>query len=167
MAPTIARLPAGNPCASRAGRLRRCVDFACGCRADLSIGRGGTARDRLEVDAAGLDAMDRRYLSTNCPDYVGGPSVSSPRRRALRPRDDDREIIGLFTDPERAAAAYSARRLLTSAAFRHLVLAEPRPGSLTVSLFDSSEGAVKSVRVIEGPHGHRERISKMTQSGLR
>src|SRR5438132_3111033 len=69
----IARRARGTP--RIAGRLlRRIRDFAHVKRAD-SIDRNVAdgALIELEVDAAGLDAMDRRYLMTVAVSYGGGP----------------------------------------------------------------------------------------------
>src|ERR1700749_1609041 len=69
----IARRARGTP--RIAGRLlRRVRDFASAADAD-SIDRkiADNALSALEVDAAGLDAMDRRYLTTIAMNYCGGP----------------------------------------------------------------------------------------------
>ncbi|MET0675936.1 MAG: Holliday junction branch migration DNA helicase RuvB, partial [Bradyrhizobium sp.] len=69
----IARRARGTP--RIAGRLlRRVRDFASAADAS-SIDRAiaDHALSALEVDAAGLDAMDRRYLSTIALNYGGGP----------------------------------------------------------------------------------------------
>src|ERR1700676_5779989 len=69
----IARRARGTP--RIAGRLlRRVRDFALVAGA-TSIDRGSADRalTQLEVDVAGLDAMDRRYLSTVGINYGGGP----------------------------------------------------------------------------------------------
>jgi len=69
----IARRARGTP--RIAGRLlRRVRDFASAADA-TSIDRAiaDNALSALEVDAAGLDAMDRRYLTTIAMNYGGGP----------------------------------------------------------------------------------------------
>src|ERR1700740_2894572 len=69
----IARRARGPP--RIAGRLlRRVRDFASAADA-ASIDRAiaDNALSALEVDAAGLDAMDRRYLTTIAMNYGGGP----------------------------------------------------------------------------------------------
>src|ERR1700710_286720 len=86
----IARRARGTP--RIAGRLlRRVRDFASAADA-ASIDRAiaDHALIALEVDAAGLDAMDRRYLSTIAMNYGGGPvgvetmaAALSEARRAL------------------------------------------------------------------------------------
>src|SRR5437870_3143750 len=69
----IARRSRGTP--RIAGRLlRRVRDFALVGKA-AAIDRDGADRAllALEVDATGLDAMDRRYLTTVAVNYGGGP----------------------------------------------------------------------------------------------
>ena len=58
-----------------AGRLlRRVRDIAAVEGADtVSAAVADSALVRLEVDAQGLDAMDRRYLSCMADPYSGGP----------------------------------------------------------------------------------------------
>ncbi len=74
----IARRARGTP--RIAGRLlRRVRDFASAADAD-AIDRkiADNALGALEVDKAGLDAMDRRYLTTIAVNYGGGRSASKP-----------------------------------------------------------------------------------------
>src|SRR6202163_556282 len=93
----IARRARGTP--RIAGRLlRRVRDFALVDGA-TSIDRGSADRalTELEVDAAGLDAMDRRYLSTVGINYAGGPVGIETIAAALsEPRDAIEEIIEPF-----------------------------------------------------------------------
>ena len=133
----IARRARGTP--RIAGRLlRRVRDFASAADAS-SIDRAiaDHALSALEVDAAGLDAMDRRYLTTIAMNYGGGPVGVETMAAALsEPRDAIEDII----EPFLIQCGYLQRtprgRLLTSHAFRHLGLAEPAPRS----------GAVRAVR---------------------
>ncbi len=122
----IARRARGTP--RIAGRLlRRVRDFA--------LVAGATAIDRaaadralieLEVDAAGLDAMDRRYLTTIAENYGGGPVGIETIAAALsEPRDAIEEIIEPFLIQRGFLQRTPRGRLLTSHAFRHLGLAEP------------------------------------------
>lgn len=122
----IARRARGTP--RIAGRLlRRVRDFASALDAD-SIDRkvADHALGALEVDKAGLDAMDRRYLSTIALNYGGGPVGVETMAAALsEPRDAIEDII----EPYLIQCGYLQRtprgRLLTSHAFKHLGLAEP------------------------------------------
>src|SRR5262249_10561078 len=106
---------------------------------------GATAIDRatadralveLEVDAAGLDAMDRRYLITIAENYGGGPVGVETIAAALSgPRDAIEGIIKAFLIPRGFLQRTSRGRLLTSQAFRHLVLAEPARDPSQFGLF--------------------------------
>src|SRR5258708_4446096 len=125
-----------------AGRLlRRVRDFASAADA-ASIDRAiaDNALSALEVDAAGLDAMDRRYLSTIAINYGGGPVGVETMAAALsEPRDAIEDII----EPFLIQCGYLQRtprgRLLTSHAFRHLGLAEPARDPAQFGLFGNGE----------------------------
>ena len=55
------------------------------------------ALQALEVDAAGLDAMDRRYITTIATNYGGGPVGVETMAAALsEPRDAIEDIIEPF-----------------------------------------------------------------------
>src|ERR1700758_1712003 len=132
----IARRARGTP--RIAGRLlRRVRDFALIAGA-TAIDRGTADRAlvELEVDAAGLDAMDRRYLTTIAQNYGGGPVGIETIAAALsEPRDAIEEII----EPFLIQCGYLQRtprgRLLTSHAFRHLGVAEPARDPAQFGLF--------------------------------
>src|SRR6516164_7674511 len=132
----IARRARGTP--RIAGRLlRRVRDFA--------LVAGATAIDRaaadralveLEVDAAGLDGMDRRYLTTIAENYGGGPVGIETIAAALsEPRDAIEEIIEPFLIQKGFLQRTPRGRLLTSHAFRHLGLAEPARDPSQFGLF--------------------------------
>jgi Holliday junction DNA helicase RuvB len=122
----IARRARGTP--RIAGRLlRRVRDFA---HVDGAKTVDRKAADRalaeLEVDAAGLDAMDRRYLSTIALSYGGGPVGVDTMAAALsEPRDAIEDIIEPFLIQKGFIQRTPRGRLLTSHAFKHLGLAEP------------------------------------------
>jgi Holliday junction DNA helicase RuvB len=136
----IARRARGTP--RIAGRLlRRVRDFASVAGADV-IDRQAADRAliELEVDSAGLDAMDRRYLSTIARNYGGGPVGIETLAAALsEPRDAIEEIIEPFLIQKGLLQRTPRGRLLTSHAFRHLGLAEPARDPSQFQLFDSSE----------------------------
>ena len=99
------------------------------------------ALGELEVDAAGLDAMDRRYLTTIAVNYGGGPVGVETMAAALsEPRDAIEDIIEPFLIQQGFMQRTPRGRLLTAHAFRHLGLAEPhaRPGQF--GLFGEGEG---------------------------
>src|SRR5438876_1527421 len=122
----IARRARGTP--RIAGRLlRRVRDFALVAGA-TAIDRGTADRAlvELEVDAAGLDAMDRRYLTTIAQNYGGGPvGVETIAAALSEPRDAIEEIIEPFLIQRGLLQRTPRGRLLTSHAFRHLGLTEP------------------------------------------
>jgi len=136
----IARRARGTP--RIAGRLlRRVRDFA---HVD-----GATAIDRkvadrallaLEVDAMGLDAMDRRYLSMIAENYGGGPVGIETIAAALsEPRDAIEEIIEPFLIQRGFIQRTPRGRLLTAHAFRHLGLVEPARDPSQFNLFAAGE----------------------------
>src|ERR1700730_609435 len=136
----IARRARGTP--RIAGRLlRRVRDFA-------SVA-GATAIDRavadkalaaLEVDAAGLDGMDRRYLPTIVEHYGGGPVGVETLAAALsEPRDAIEDII----EPYLIQCGFLQRtprgRLVTGHGFRHLGLPEPVRDPAQFGLFNADD----------------------------
>ena len=132
----IARRSRGTP--RIAGRLlRRVRDFALVDGAN-TIDRAAADRalTQLEVDAAGLDAMDRRYLSNIAENYGGGPVGIETIAAALsEPRDAIEEIIEPFLIQKGFIQRTPRGRLLTSHAFRHLGLAEPARDPAQFGLF--------------------------------
>ena len=136
----IARRARGTP--RIAGRLlRRVRDFAHVEGAE-SIDRkvADRALAELEVDAAGLDAMDRRYLSTIAENYGGGPVGVDTLAAALsEPRDAIEDIIEPFLIQKGFIQRTPRGRLLTSAAFKHLGLAEPARDPSQFGLFGQDE----------------------------
>jgi Holliday junction DNA helicase RuvB len=136
----IARRARGTP--RIAGRLlRRVRDFASAADAS-AIDRkiADHALSALEVDSAGLDAMDRRYLTTIAMNYAGGPVGVETMAAALsEPRDAIEDII----EPYLIQCGYLQRtprgRLLTSHAFKHLGLQEPKRDASQIGLFGEEE----------------------------
>ena len=95
---------------------------------------------QLEVDAAGLDAMDRRYLSTIASNYGGGPVGVETLAAALsEPRDAIEEIIEPFLIQQGFLQRTPRGRLLTAHAFRHLGLAEPARDPSQFGLFANGD----------------------------
>lgn len=136
----IAQRARGTP--RIAGRLlRRVRDFA---HVDGATAIDRTLADKallaLEVDASGLDAMDRRYLSTIAVNYSGGPVGIETIAAALsEPRDAIEEIIEPFLIQRGFLQRTPRGRLLTSHAFRHLGLTEPARDSTQFELFAAGE----------------------------
>ena len=136
----IARRARGTP--RIAGRLlRRVRDFAHveGARAiDRKV--ADRALFALEVDAAGLDAMDRRYLSTIASSYGGGPVGVDTLAAALsEPRDAIEDIIEPFLIQKGFLQRTPRGRLLTGLAFQHLGLPEPTRDPAQFGLFSGED----------------------------
>jgi Holliday junction DNA helicase RuvB len=136
----IARRARGTP--RIAGRLlRRVRDFAH-VEGAKSIDRktADRALGELEVDAAGLDAMDRRYLTTIAANYAGGPVGVDTLAAALsEPRDAIEDIIEPFLIQQGFIQRTPRGRLLTAAAFKHLGLPEPARDPSQFGLFGQEE----------------------------
>jgi Holliday junction DNA helicase RuvB len=136
----IARRARGTP--RIAGRLlRRVRDFASVAGA-AAIDRAvaDTALAALEVDAAGLDAMDRRYLTTIAMNYGGGPVGVETLAAALsEPRDAIEDIIEPYLIQCGLLQRTPRGRLMTGHAFRHLGLAEPARDAAQFGLFGADE----------------------------
>jgi Holliday junction DNA helicase RuvB len=122
----IARRARGTP--RVAGRLlRRVRDFAVYAKArvvDAAV--ADAALLRLEVDARGLDAMDRRYLTTIARDFSGGPvGVETIAASLSEPRDALEDIIEPYLIQQGFLQRTPRGRLLTPAAFAHIGLTPP------------------------------------------
>jgi holliday junction DNA helicase RuvB len=122
----IAKRSRGTP--RIAGRLlRRVRDFAVvdGATTITREVADGALR-LLEVDAVGLDLMDRKYLSLIAASFGGGPVGIETIAAALsEPRDAIEEIIEPFLIQRGLVQRTPRGRLLTPQAFRHLGLLEP------------------------------------------
>lgn len=122
----IARRSRGTP--RIAGRLlRRVRDFAIVEDADaITRELADRALSLLEVDAIGLDIMDRRYLEMVALNFGGGPVGIETIAAALsEPRDAIEDIIEPYLLQQGFLQRTPRGRLLTPNAFRHLGLAEP------------------------------------------
>ncbi|BAF86517.1 holliday junction DNA helicase [Azorhizobium caulinodans ORS 571] len=136
----IARRARGTP--RIAGRLlRRVRDFAqfAGAEAiDRAI--ADRALMALDVDAMGLDTMDRRYLTVIAQHYGGGPVGVETLAAALsEPRDAIEEIVEPYLVQQGFVQRTPRGRMLTSGAFRHLGLAEPQRPPSALPLFDEGD----------------------------
>jgi Holliday junction DNA helicase RuvB len=125
----IARRARGTP--RVAGRLlRRVRDFAAvagAARVDRMA--ADTALQRLEVDALGLDAMDRRYLSRIALNYGGGPVGLETLAAALaEERDTIEDVIEPYLIQEGLLQRTPRGRVLADKGWRHIGLTPP-PGA--------------------------------------
>ncbi|MCE9577436.1 MAG: Holliday junction branch migration DNA helicase RuvB [Deltaproteobacteria bacterium] len=122
----IARRSRGTPrIANRL--LRRVRDFAA-VKGDGSI-RGpiaASALDRLAVDHAGLDALDRAYLSVICERFDGGPVGIEAIAASL---SEERGTLEEVVEPFLLQVGFIARtprgRVATAAGYSHMGLSAP------------------------------------------
>ena len=131
----IARRSRGTP--RIAGRLlRRVRDFAnVAGAAIVDAAAADRALNRLEIDALGLDAMDRRYLNMIADIYRGGPvGVETLAAGLSEPRDTVEEVIEPYLIQIGMIARTARGRCLNGPAWAHLGLEPPR--DTQVGLFD-------------------------------
>ena len=122
----VARRSRGTP--RIAGRLlRRVRDFAdVAGVAQVDAKAADAALNRLEVDALGLDAMDRRYLMMIADIYKGGPvGVETLAAGLSEPRDTIEEVIEPFLIQLGLVARTARGRCLNALAWKHLGLNPP------------------------------------------
>jgi Holliday junction DNA helicase RuvB len=122
----IARRARGTP--RIAGRLlRRVRDFAAVAgAARINRAAADAALLRLEVDALGLDAMDRRFLRCMAENYGGGPVGVETLSAALsEQRDTIEEVIEPFLIQAGLVLRTPRGRVLGERGWRHIGLAPP------------------------------------------
>ncbi len=122
----VARRSRGTP--RIAGRLlRRVRDFAHVAGAVTVDARtADAALNRLEVDALGLDAMDRRYLMMIADIYKGGPvGVETLAAGLSEPRDTIEEVIEPYLIQLGLVARTARGRCLNAGGWKHLGLNPP------------------------------------------
>ena len=124
----IARRSRGTP--RIAGRLlRRVRDFALvQGRREVDRETADAALLRLEVDALGLDAMDRRYLRRMAEHHGGGPvGVETLAAALAEARDTLEDVVEPYLIQEGLMLRTSRGRMLGEPGWRHLGLKAP-PG---------------------------------------
>ncbi len=125
----IARRSRGTP--RIAGRLtRRVRDFAhAHGNAEISAEAADAALRRLDVDGAGLDAMDRRYLSSIAENYQGGPvGIDTMAAVLSEQRDVIEDVIEPYLLQQGLLQRTPRGRMLTEKAYKYLGLpARPTP----------------------------------------
>lgn len=136
----IARRSRGTP--RIAGRLlRRVRDFALvdgAPRIDRAV--ADKALGLLDVDSAGLDDMDRRYMQMIALNYGGGPVGIETLAAALsEPRDALEEIIEPYLLQQGYIQRTPRGRMLLPLAFRHLGLAVPQMDASQYGQFRSED----------------------------
>ncbi|MGZ9097884.1 MAG: Holliday junction branch migration DNA helicase RuvB [Micavibrio sp.] len=135
----IARRSRGTP--RIAGRLtRRLRDFADVLKvAKIDAKAADESLKRLDVDAQGLDGMDRRYLRCIAENYGGGPVGVETLAAAL---SDQRDVIEDVIEPYLMQQGLVQRtprgRMLSEKGFKYLGIA-PRK-DLQFDLLEKSDG---------------------------
>ena len=111
-----------------AGRLlRRVRDFAV-VEDSLPVDEGVADRSltRLEVDARGLDSMDRRYMRHIIENYAGGPVGIETIAAALsEERDTIEDVVEPFLMQQGFLQRTPRGRMMTAGAYRHLGFEAP------------------------------------------
>jgi Holliday junction DNA helicase RuvB len=137
----IARRSRGTP--RIAGRLlRRVTDFALvdGVKS-VTRAVADKALLRLDVDARGLDQLDRRYLTIIASFYGGGPvGIETVAAALSEPRDALEEIVEPYLIQQGFIQRTPRGRMLTALAFQHLNMTVPQGFIGTqASLFEEPE----------------------------
>jgi Holliday junction DNA helicase RuvB len=132
----IAARSRGTPRIS--GRLlKRVRDFAMIAKhspVDAKI--ADAALTRLEVDARGLDAFDRRYLTLIAQNFGGGPVGIETIAAALgEARDAIEEIVEPYLMQQGFVQRTPRGRILASGAYSHLGLPAPAQSPAQTGLF--------------------------------
>ena len=127
-----------------AGRLlKRVRDFASVAghkKVDAKL--ADAALTRLEVDARGLDAFDRRYIKLIAENYSGGPVGIETIAAALgEPRDAIEEIVEPYLLQQGFVQRTPRGRMLTGAAYAHLGLPQPARDPSQIGLFADDSDA--------------------------
>lgn len=123
----IARRARGTP--RIAGRLlRRVRDFAEVAKAEAVTKEiADNALTRLSVDGAGLDQLDRRYLTMIASNFGGGPvGIETIAAGLSEPRDAIEDIIEPYLIQQGFIQRTPRGRVLTANAWKHLGLNPPK-----------------------------------------
>jgi len=110
--------------------LRRVRDFAQ-VKADGEITRtvADAALSMLDVDAAGLDVMDRKLIQTVLTKFNGGPvGVDNLSAAIGEERDTIEDVLEPFLIQQGYLQRTSRGRIATALSYRHFGLAPPTPG---------------------------------------
>lgn len=122
-----------------AGRLlRRVRDFAeAECAEVINRACAGRALARLEVDEAGLDRLDRRYLTALIETYGGGPVGAETLAAALaEARDAVEDVIEPYLLQQGYVLRTPRGRVAGGKAYDHLGLRAPPPKPGQPGLFE-------------------------------
>ena len=126
----IARRSRGTP--RIANRLLRRVRDYAEVRADGAITNdvADAALSMLDVDASGLDVMDRKLLQTVLSKFDGGPVGIDNLAAAIgEERDTIEDVLEPFLIQQGFLQRTARGRIATVSAYRHFGLAPPTPGA--------------------------------------
>jgi Holliday junction DNA helicase RuvB len=137
----IARRSRGTP--RVAGRLlKRVRDFAAVDQSpEITAQVADKALRRLDVDALGLDAMDRRYLRCMADNYGGGPvGVETLAAALAEARDTLEDVIEPFLIQQGLLQRTPRGRMVTDKGYRQVGLpAPPRSAAAQFELLPDSD----------------------------
>jgi holliday junction DNA helicase RuvB len=134
----IARRARGTP--RIANRLLRRVRDYAEVRADGEVTRkvADAALSMLDVDASGLDVMDRKLLHTVLSKFDGGPvGVDNLAAAIGEERDTIEDVLEPFLIQQGFLQRTSRGRIATALSYRHFGRAPPTPGA-AADLFPSA-----------------------------
>src|SRR5487761_1895241 len=111
--------------------LRRVRDFAeVRAEGDVSREVADAALSMLDVDASGLDVMDRKLLATVLEKFAGGPvGVDNLAAAIGEERDTIEDVLEPFLIQQGFLQRTSRGRIATQLAYAHFGLASPVPGA--------------------------------------
>ncbi len=136
----IAKRSRGTP--RVAGRLlKRVRDFASVEKtAEINSAIADKALKRLDVDAVGLDAMDRRYLACIAQNYAGGPvGVETLAAALAEERDTIEDVIEPFLIQQGLIQRTPRGRMISDAGYKHLGLNAPSRDPAQFNLLDTGD----------------------------
>jgi Holliday junction DNA helicase RuvB len=111
--------------------LRRVRDFAeVKANGEITRAVADAALSMLDVDAAGLDVMDRKLIQTVLTKFDGGPvGVDNLSAAIGEERDTIEDVLEPFLIQQGYLQRTSRGRIATALAYRHFGLAPPAPGA--------------------------------------
>jgi holliday junction DNA helicase RuvB len=136
----IARRARGTPrIATRL--LRRVRDFAAVAGTNvITRAVADQALGRLDVDAQGLDDMDRRYLRLLAESHGGGPvGVETIAAALAEERDAIEEVLEPYLLQQGLIARTPRGRVLTGAAWTHLKMQPPKGFKTQLELLSGTD----------------------------
>ena len=137
----IAKRSRGTP--RVAGRLlKRVRDFASvDGSPEVTAAVADKALRKLDVDALGLDAMDRRYLACIAQHYGGGPvGVETLAAALAEERDTIEDVIEPFLIQQGLLQRTPRGRVLSDSGYRQMGLSAPRRDPAQFNLLDPVDG---------------------------